>query len=139
MSAWKKYLILFAVLFAFGAAITWFMGKTKIPPELEPASVQLHLANELEFMRQLVRDMPYEVPPIPERGANIEAISEIATAWDQLEKRADEFNHPAIRGVAMQIRQGDSNRVRMVLQGGHRFHRGWSMLKKTSHSRQSGG
>jgi hypothetical protein len=150
MSAWKKYLILFAVLFGLGAAATWFLGQTKLPPELQPESVQLHLGKELDFMRQLVRDMPAEVPPMPElprhgssagtsqtsdtnaenEAARLAKIAELTVAWDEVEQRAEEFEHPAIRAAAVQIRVGSTNRVRMVLHGSHRFHRGWSMGKK---------
>ena len=124
------------------------LDKTKIPPALEPQRVQQVFGDELEFMRQLVRDMPAEFPPLREishrsrrdhrQASGAEAppapdpeIQQLREQWDQLEDRGEKLNHEAIRAAALQIREGSSNRVRMILFGGHRFHRGWYVGKKS--------
>lgn len=138
MSAWKKYLILFAALFLIGAALTWLLDKTKLPPALQPARVQQVFQEELEYMRNLVRDMPAEYPPLPDlsqlEASDTEALeaeyASLKAEWDEIEERGEQLEHPAIRAAAVQIRQGVSNRIRMVLYGNHRFHHGWKMVKK---------
>jgi hypothetical protein len=134
MSTASKYLLVVIIMVALTFGIVFVLGTSEIPAAAQPARIQALFSDEIQLLRELAVEVPDEMSILPDFDKNLSAeevrqqIDAMEKPWQLIEERAQTIQHPAIRGVAITVRSGDTNRLRMILSGEEEAHDTWTML-----------